>query len=95
MSRFRVAPRKGHLDRLKRIYGYLKQFRNGAIRVRMEQPEYDHLQDEVYDWAYSVYGNVEESIPPDLPEPKGKGVVTTTYVDANLYHDLTSGRAVT
>jgi hypothetical protein len=26
MSRFRVAPRKGHLERLKRIYGYLKKF---------------------------------------------------------------------
>jgi hypothetical protein len=23
MSRFRTAPRKGHLERLKRIYGYL------------------------------------------------------------------------
>jgi hypothetical protein len=25
MSSFRVAPRQGHLDRLKRIYGYLKR----------------------------------------------------------------------
>ena len=25
MSRFRVAPRKGHLERLKRIYGYLRK----------------------------------------------------------------------
>ena len=27
--------------------------------------------------------------------PKGKPVVTTTYKDANLYHDLMTGRAVT
>jgi hypothetical protein len=26
MSRFRAAPREGHLDRLKRMYGYLKKF---------------------------------------------------------------------
>ena len=25
MSRFRAEPRQGHLDRLKRIYGYLKE----------------------------------------------------------------------
>ena len=23
MSRFRIAPRQGHMDRMKRIYGYL------------------------------------------------------------------------
>lgn len=32
MSRFRIAPKLGHLDGLKRIYGYLRKFNNGAIR---------------------------------------------------------------
>jgi hypothetical protein len=31
MSHFRVAPREGHLDRLKRMYGYVKKMKNGAI----------------------------------------------------------------
>ena len=31
----------------------------------------------------------------DAPVPKGKPVVTTTYKDANLYHNLMTGRAVT
>ena len=30
-----------------------------------------------------------------MPKPLGKGVVLTTYVDANLYHDLVTGRALT
>jgi hypothetical protein len=34
MSHFRVAPRKGHLVRLKRIYGYLKKISRAAIRVQ-------------------------------------------------------------
>ena len=42
-----------------------------------------------------VYGNVKEQIPHDTPEPLGKEVVTTTYDDANLYHDMLTGRAVT
>jgi hypothetical protein len=33
MSRFCSAPQQGHLDRLKRIYGYLKKFSSAAIRV--------------------------------------------------------------
>jgi hypothetical protein len=43
MSRFRVASRKGHLERLKRIYGYLKKFSSAAIRVRTSQPDLEDL----------------------------------------------------
>ena len=42
-----------------------------------------------------MYGNVSEELPTDAPVPKGKPVVFTTYVDANLYHDYVTGRAVT
>jgi hypothetical protein len=31
----------------------------------------------------------------DMPEPQGKAVLTTSYVDANLYHDFLAGRSVT
>ena len=34
------------------------------------------------------YGNVKEEIPSDCPEPLGNQVITTTWVDANLYHDF-------
>jgi hypothetical protein len=33
MASFRAAPREGYLQRLKRIYGYLRRFKNGAIRI--------------------------------------------------------------
>ena len=95
MSRFRAAPRHGHIDRVKRIYGYLAKFPNGSIRVRTEKPDYSALDDPEYDWMYSVYGDVKELLPDNAPEPLGKHVVTTTYVDANLYHDLVTGRAAT
>jgi hypothetical protein len=94
MSRFRVAPRKGHLERLQRIYGYVLETKQAAIRVRVEEPEYSMFPDQVFDWAYSVYGEVMELTPDDAPEPLGKPVVLSTYVDANLYHDLVNGRAL-
>jgi hypothetical protein len=95
MSSFRAAPREGHLQRLKHIYGYLRKRKDGAIRIRTGIPDLSHLPDVQYDWMYSVYGNVEEQVPHDIPEPLGKTVVSLTYEDANLYHDMITGRAVT
>ena len=94
MSGFRAAPREGHLERVKRICGYLSKFRDAFIRIRTEEPDYSDLPNKEYDWSRSVYGNVRERRATDAPEPKGKPVTTTTYKDANLYHDLATGRAV-
>ena len=93
LSRFRIAPRQGHLDRLKRIYGYLKRFSNGDIRFRTGLPDYDELVPEEYDWAHTVYGQYYEDLPDDAPMPLGNPVITTTYVDANLQHCMITGRS--
>ena len=95
LSSFRVAPRVGHLERCRRIYAYLSKMRQAAIRVRTDEPNFSALPDITYDWAQSVYGNVKEVIPEDCPKPLGKYVTLSHYVDANLYHDMLSGRSVT
>ena len=95
MSGFRVAPRQGHLDRLRRICGYLCKMKHGFIRVRTSEPEYSDLGESSYDWARTVYGDAKEQLPFDAPKPLGKPVVLTSYVDANLLHDMVTGRSVT
>ena len=60
MSRFRVEPSKGHMERVKRIIGYLRRYKNAAIRVRVRLPDIKSLPQTVYDWAYTTYGNVKE-----------------------------------
>ena len=94
MSSFRVAPRKGHLERLKRVCGYLYKFKDGCIRVRTGIPDYSDLPAKEYDWERTVYGKSREVLPDDAPAAKGKRVVITVYKDANLNHDLTTGKAV-
>ena len=42
-----------------------------------------------------IYGNVLEEIPKGAPEPLGKSVTTTTFLNANLLYDLITGRSVT
>ena len=63
--------------------------------VRLHEPDYSNLPHKEYDWQRTVYGGAKEEIPHDIPEPKGKQVTTTTYVDANLHHDQVTGKAVT
>jgi hypothetical protein len=94
MGSYRANPRQGHLDRLKRIYGYIKKFPDGAIRFRTNIPDHESFGTPAeYEWT-SVYGNPKEEIPTDMPVPKGKMVRTTTYADANLMHCLVTGRSM-
>ena len=65
------------------------------IRIRTEEPDYSHLDRKVHDWFYTCYGGAKEETPDDAPKPLGKRIVISSHVDANLYHDLISGKAVT
>ena len=94
MSGFRVAPREGHLDRVKRIVGYLVKMKHGYLRVRTEEPDLSMLQPPTHDWSHTVYGDVKEDHPKDAPPPKGNRVITTSWFDANLQHDMVTGRSV-
>jgi hypothetical protein len=95
LSGFRVAPRQGHMDRVQRVIAYLAKMRHATIRFRTEEPDFSALPELHYDWMHTVYGRIKEVIPADLPPPLGKPVTLTHYVDANLYHDLVTGRSVT
>jgi hypothetical protein len=68
--------------------------KHGYIRIRTDPPDYSDLQQAHYDWARTVYCNVKEEAPRDAPKPLGKPVVLTSYVDANIYHDMITGRSV-
>jgi len=99
LSRYRTSPFVGHLDRAKQIVRYLCKYSQGAIRYRTGIPNYEAIygeQPESHEWMHSVYGNPVEDVPDGMfPEPKGKPVRTSTFVDANLMHDLTTGRSCT
>jgi hypothetical protein len=93
MSRFRVEPRQGHLSALKHTYGYLRNFKDGAIRFRTDVPDYSNYVPETYDWSYSTYGPIQEELPSNMPPPRGRTVVHTVFKDANLMHCLVTGRS--
>jgi hypothetical protein len=93
-SSFRAAPRKGHLERVKRIVGYLTKMRHGATRVHTHETDFSSFGTPVHDWMSTVNGDCVEDVPTDAPPPMGKFVITVSYVDANLMHDMISGKSV-
>ena len=95
LSSFHAAPRRGHLERAKHVCGYLYRMKEAAIRIRTDEPDYSELEPIIHDWDGSVYGEVKELLPVGAPTPRGKRVVFSHYVDANLYHDMLTGRSVT
>ena len=96
LSRFRAAPREGHLDRLKRLIGYLRKRPSCAIRFRTGIPDFEAMFGEEaikFDWMESIYGCPEEPVDDNAPPPKGKPVRPSTWCDANLMHDMVTGRS--
>ena len=95
MARFRPAPRRGHLDRLKRVYSFLRNYKKTAIKFNTEMPDYSRYKKvEAPNWGH-IYHPCGEELPSDMPPAKGKPVMTTTFVDANLMHDILTGRSCT
>lgn len=94
MSAFHVAPRVEHLERLKRIVGYLAKIQILKLRFRTHLPDFSDLNDDIQDW-HSIYENEKEMLPHDMPPPLGKPVQLVRYVDVNLFHDALTRRSVT
>ena len=95
LSSFRAKPRQGHLDRIKRVYGYVCKMKHAAIRFRTEMPDVTDFTFAELDWNDTPFRDAREEFPTNLPAPRGKPVLMTTYVDANLGHDVLSGKSVT
>jgi hypothetical protein len=54
-----------------------------------QEPDFD------YDWSKTVYGDLKQMKSEDSPEPLGNFVTMSHYVDANLMHDIITGKSVT
>ena len=46
---------------------------------------------ESHKWLHSIYGDIEEQLPSDMPIPLGEIIQTSSLFDTNLYHDLVTG----
>jgi hypothetical protein len=75
MSRYLVTARSGHLEQLFHVFAYLKKYDSSTM-------VFDERRFKVCDWS-EYYPDAQETIPHNMPKPRGKAVVMSCFVDAD------------
>ena len=94
LSRYCVTPRLGHLEAVLHIFAYLKRNSSCSMVFNWHEPVFNESLFKVCDWS-NQYPGAKEAIPPNMPEPRGKSVVTRCYVDADHAGCLATRRSHT
>jgi hypothetical protein len=94
LSSFNAMPREGHLDAVLDIFAYLKQHQQAAILFDDAEPKIDERRFKKVDWT-SIYGDVQEELPPHMPKPLGAPVKIHCFVDADHAGNLATRRSHT
>ena len=82
MSTHLALPREGHLQQVYHMFGYLKAKPKKTIAFDPAHPNIDESRFLQCDWQ-DFHRGAKESIPGDMPEPRGNVVTTHCFVDAD------------
>lgn len=80
MSSYSAAPRSGHLDAVLHMFSYLDS--HNRSKIVMDDTYFPHQELEKPDWG-QFYPGAKEELPSDMPEPLGKALQQTMFVDAS------------
>ena len=96
LSQYQASPRLGHLEVLYNLFAYLKKHPDmGRLTYDSKAPDVDEsafVQGD--DWK-DFYGDVEEELPPRMPEPRGSPVIISVFVDADHAGNVVTRRSHT
>ena len=82
LARFQACPREGHLEQMFHLFAYLKRYNRSSLVFDWTEPSLDETMFKECDWK-EYYPGATEAIPDNMPEPRGKPVSTTCFVDAD------------
>jgi len=82
LSRYLALPREGHLEAALHIFAYLKSHDRSLLVFDDTKPNFDEDRFRKADWS-QFYPEAEDALPHNMPEPRGKPVTTTCFVDAD------------
>jgi hypothetical protein len=95
MSRYRSAPREGHMDAVLRIFGYIKSHDRSKLVLDWQYKDWSNVNwSEGADWK-EFYPDAEEALPPGAPEPLGGDVQLNAFCDAAHATCLMTRRSTT
>jgi hypothetical protein len=97
LSRYSAAPRKGHLELARKIFGYLRKYPRRGYRINPNPPKLDPSFEVVKvksDFG-GQYGYFKEELDPKFPEPLLEELDISLFCDADHAHDKVTGRSIT
>ena len=95
LSSHLAMPRVGHMEAVYNIFGYISKHLDSTIvfdDMEVGAPEHDFAHE---DWSDSIYGEGPEQLPSNMPEPLGKGIRMSVFVDADHAGDKVTRRSHT
>ena len=95
MASMMANPRRGHLDQLLHIFGYLKANHNAEMVFDPTMPNIDKSQFPRQSWSHTPYAGMKEQMPDNMHEPRGFGFVISAYVDSDHAGDSVTRRSRT
>ncbi len=82
LAQYLVQPRVGHLDQVFHVFAYLKAHSRSRIILDDTKPFVDETQFIKVDWT-GFYPDAVEAIPPNAPQPRGRDILISYFVDAD------------
>ena len=94
LSQHLALPRVGHLETVYHVFSYLSRHEKSSIIFDPTDPLPNTPTRAKADWS-SFYSDLEEELPPNMPEPLGHPVNMYTFVDANHAGNVVTRRSHT
>ena len=94
LSTYMALPRKGHLEQVYHVFGYLKTHPKRRLFFDPRHPDIDERAFSTYQW-YDFYRDAKEQVPTDMPPPSGHAVSTHCFVDADHASNTVTRRSQT
>jgi hypothetical protein len=89
-----MAPRQGHFNAMKRVFGYLRANPKGRLVCDPSYPDHSAFHTPEHQNWKEFYPGAGEEKPHDMPTAKGKAARVTVYVDADHSRDQLTRRSV-
>ena len=95
LLQYQEVPRQGHLEALYLVVYFLKQHPNKRVVFHPNIPNVDETQfNSGAEWM-EFYGVVVEEDPPHMPEPLGRPVKVSCFVDSDHAGNVVTRRSHT
>ena len=80
MSTYLTLPRRGHIEQIFHVFGYLKAKPKRKLNFDPQHLKIEERSFSTHNW-YDFYWDAKEAIPTDTSTPRGNVVSTHCFVD--------------